>query len=191
VVSLDEPGSPEAGFLALILMDNDWSIQSRGDCCASTGQQFAEGEFFYTLLFEEGEGYRREDWSEDAFKQRAADAPAPYSFWRTKYEAPPAAPPEALGKQTAEDLLRRYMEETTPQQANARYILALMLERKRILKEREVKQGEDGKLTRIYEHAKSGEVFVIPDPGLRLDQLGEVQMEVAAMMGGPEGGSQQ
>ena len=44
------------------------------------------------------------------------------------------------------------------------------------------KQGEGGRLTRIYEHAKTGEVFVIPDPGLRLDQLGDVQSEVAAML---------
>jgi hypothetical protein len=164
-------------------MDTDWSIQSRGDRCATTGEEFADGAFFYTLLFEERDGFRREDLSEQAFKERAADAPTPYSFWRTKYEAPPPAAPETLAKQTAEDLLRRYMEETSPQYANARYILALMLERKRMLKEVEVKKAEDGRLTRIYEHAKTGEVFVIPDPGLRLDQLGDVQMQVAEMLG--------
>jgi hypothetical protein len=163
-------------------MDNDWSIQSRNDRCASTGQQFVDGDHFYTLLYEENEGYRREDLSEEAFKQRPADAPVPYSLWRSKFEAPPPAAPETLAKQTAEELLRRYMEEQSPQYANARYILALMLERKRILKEMEVKKGEDGRITRIYERAKTGEVFVIPDPGLRLDQLGEVQAEVAAML---------
>lgn len=163
-------------------MDNDWSIQSRGDRCAATGAEFADGEFFYTLLFQDGGGFRREDLSEQAFKERAADATVPYSFWRTKYEAPPPAAPETLAKQTAEDLLRRYMEETSPQYGNARYILALMLERKRMLKEVEVKKADDGRITRIYEHAKTGEVFVIPDPGLRLDQLGEVQAEVAAML---------
>jgi hypothetical protein len=163
-------------------MDNDWSIQSRGDRCAATGQEFADGEFFYTLLYDEKDAFRREDLSEQAFKDRAADAPVPYSFWRTKYEAPPPAAPEPLAKQTAEDLLRKYMEETSPQHANARYILALMLERKKMLKEIEVKKADDGRLTRIYEHSKTGEVFVIPDPGLRLDQLGEVQSQVAEML---------
>lgn len=163
-------------------MDTVWTIQSRGDRCAQTGVVFADGDYFYTLLFEERDGYRREDLSEAAFRERPADAPQPYSFWRTKYEAPAPPAPEPLGKQTAEDLLRRYMEETSPQHANARYILALMLERKRLLKEVEVKRGDGDRLTRIYEHAKTGEVFVIPDPGLRLDQLGEVQAEVAAML---------
>ena len=34
----------------------------------------------------------------------------------------------------------------------------------------------------IYEHAKTGEVFVIPDPQLRLDQIEAVQNEVAAQL---------
>src|SRR4051794_7535055 len=132
-------------------MDTDWSIQSRNDRCAATAEPFGDGQYFYTLLFEERDGYRREDLSEEAFRQRPADAPQPYSFWRSKFELPPPAAPEPLAKQTAEDLLRRYMEESNPQLANARYILALMLERKRLLKEVEVKRADDGKLTRIYE----------------------------------------
>jgi hypothetical protein len=46
----------------------------------------------------------------------------------------------------------------------------------------EVKKGDDGRITRIYEHPKTGEVFVIPDPGLRLDQLAAVQAEVSALL---------
>jgi hypothetical protein len=71
------------------------------------------------------------------------------------------------------------MAEETKQHTNARYLLAVMLERKRILKDVETKRADDGSLTRIYEHAKTGEVFVIPDPELRLDQLAAVQAEVA------------
>ena len=166
------------------MMNQEWTIQGRGDRCSVTGEPFGEGEYFYTLLFEERDGFRREDLSEPAFKERSPEAPKPYSFWRSKFEPPPAAPPEALGKQTAEDLLRRYMQEDSAQYANARYILALMLERKRLLKEVEVKHSEDGRLARIYEHAKTGEVFIIPDPQLRLDQLAEVQTEIAAQLGG-------
>jgi hypothetical protein len=66
--------------------------------------------------------------------------------------------------------------------ANARYILALMLERKRLLKEVETKEA-DGGLTRIYEHVKTGELFIIPDPQLRLDQMAEVQSQVAELLG--------
>ena len=165
-------------------MNQDWTIQSRSHVCSTTGAGFTEGEHFYTLLFDETAGYRREDWCEAAFKSRPADAPAPFSFWRNKY-VPPAPPPaEPIGKQTAEDLLRRYMDERTPQHTNARYLLAVMLERKRLLKEVEVKRTDDGKVTRIYEHPKTGEVFIVPDPQLRLDQLAALQVELSALLGG-------
>ena len=165
-------------------MNHDWTIQSRSHTCAATGQAFAEGEYFYTLLYTDGSGFRREDLSEEAFKARNENV-QPFSHWRAKYVPPPPPQVEAVSKQTAEDLLRQYMLESTPEHSNARYILALMLERKRLLKEVEVKRSDDGSLTRIYEHTKSGEVFIVPDPELRLDQVAQVQAQVAGYLGGP------
>lgn len=163
-------------------MQTDWTIQSRSGRCAVTGRDFAEGEFFYTLLYRERDGFRREDISEEAWRGRQgdSDAAAPYSFWRTKFEATPIVP-ETLAKETAEDLLRRYMSGQDEGHANARYILALMLERKRLLKQIEAKEEVHGR-TLVYEHVKTGEVFVVPDPGLRLDQVEAVQGEVAALL---------
>ena len=166
-------------------MNQDWSIQSRGVACSVTGIPFEAGQYFHTLLFDDKTVLRREDLSEEAFKQRAPDAPQPFSHWRSKFEPAPPKAPEALGKQTAEDLLRKYMADPNPGLANVRYILALMLERKRQLKELEVRKNEDGSLTRIYQHGKSGEVFVIPDPGLKLSQVAEVQSEVADLLAAP------
>lgn len=164
-------------------MQSDWTIQSRSGRCAVTGRDFAEGELFYTLLFRERTGFHREDLCEEAWKQRQADADAhePYSFWRSKFEPPPPAAPEPLARETAEDLLRRYMTEVDERHANARYILALMLERKRLLKQIEAKEDLHGR-TLVYEHLKTGEVFIIPDPGLRLGQIEAVQDEVAALL---------
>lgn len=163
-------------------MNTEWTIQSRADRCSRTGELFADGQCFYTVLYDEGAGFRREDLSEAAWAERRKEEPKPFSFWRSKFEMPAPAAPEALGKKTAEDLLRRYMAEGTPELANARYILALMLERKRLLKEVETKEV-DGGLTRIYEHVKTGELFIIPDPQLRLDQMAEVQSQVAELLG--------
>ena len=163
-------------------MNQDWSIQHRADRCAASGEPFRDGDAFYTLLYYEKGEFRREDLSETAFKARNENI-QPFSFWRSKFETPPPPAPEALGKQTAEDLLRRYMAEQSPEHSNARYILAIMLERKKLLKEVEARRGEDGSLTRIYEHAKTGEVFLIPDPQLRLEQIAEVQAQVAGLLG--------
>ena len=53
-------------------MQQDWSLQSRGHHCTSTQKPFEEGEYFYTLLFDETTGYRREDLCEEAYKARKA-----------------------------------------------------------------------------------------------------------------------
>jgi len=161
-------------------MANEWEIKGRAEKCAVTERLFQDGEYFYTLLFHDKDGFRREDLSEEAWQQRN-DNLQPFSFWRSKFEPPPPPQAETLEKATAEDLLRRYMDDGQAGHANARYILSLMLERKRILKQIEAKDDGNGRVL-IYEHVKTGEVFVIPDPELKLDQLEAVQNEVASLL---------
>ena len=162
-------------------MQQEWSIQSRGDRCSATGEPFLDGQPFYTLLYREDAGFRREDLSESAYGARDASGPKPFSLWRSKFEKPAEKPPEAIERASAEEMLRWYMEQDGQGFANVRYILAVMLERKRQLKEVETRRTESG-LVRVYTHGKTGEIFVIPDPELRLEQLAEVQMEVMDLL---------
>lgn len=157
---------------------NDWPIKPRADSCAATSRPFVDGEQFYTLLFRDGNGYRREDLSEEGWSARNENI-RPFSFWRSRYEAAPAAPPEPLAKESAEELLRRLL--AADQQPNACYVLAAMLERKRILKPIKAEEAENGRVL-IYEHAKTGEVFIVPNVALRLDELDSVQNEVAQLL---------
>jgi hypothetical protein len=159
---------------------NDWPIKHRADACARTHRAFAPGEQFYTLLFREGEGFRREDLSEEAWALRNENI-RPFSFWKSRYDPPPAEPPEALAKESAEDILRRLLAQNDTANANTCYVLALMLERKRVLKQIKTDQSE-GRPVLIYEHAKSGDVFIVPEVRLRLDELEQVQSEVAQQL---------
>jgi hypothetical protein len=159
-------------------LEPEWPIKHRADACAVTHRAFAAGEFFYTLLFRDGNGFRREDLSEEAWGQRNENI-HPFSFWKSRYEPPPPAPPEALAKENAEALLRRLLSENAA--PNACYVLAVMLERKRILKQIKSEQTESGRVL-IYEHGKTGDVFVIHDPQLRLDEIEGVQNEVTNLL---------
>jgi hypothetical protein len=159
---------------------NEWPIKHRADACARTQRPFAPGEQFYTLLFREGEGFRREDLSEEAWTQRNENI-RPFSFWKSRYEPPPAAPPEALAKENAEEIFRRLLAQNDPANANACYVLAVMLERKRVLKPIKADQNDDRPVL-IYEHAKSGDVFIVPEVRLRLDEIEHVQNEVSQLL---------
>jgi len=88
---------------------------------------------------------------------------------------------EAIQKDTADTLLRKLVALNEPRHAPAAFILAVMLERKRLLKVKE-QFTREGKRVYIYEHPKTGDVFAITDPDLHLDQLQQVQHDVAHLL---------
>jgi len=88
---------------------------------------------------------------------------------------------DPIQRETAESLLRKLIERNDPHYIAAAYILAVMLERKRLLKVKE-QLVRDGQRVFIYEQPLTGDVFTITDPGLRLDQLDEVQRDVSQLL---------
>jgi hypothetical protein len=85
-----------------------------------------------------------------------------------------------LAKEDAEQLFRRLIASKNPPAA-ACYVLAAMLERKRILKQIKTENAENGRVL-IYEHGASGDVFIVTDPQLRLAELEDVQNEVSQLL---------
>lgn len=171
----------------MINQKQDWDVRARSEACSKCGKPFADLDEFYSRLSFGEEGYKRDDFCTDCWAQ-VADEPA-VSIWQSVFRLPPPPPPETLKKETAESLLRKLMEEDNPAHANTIYILAVMLERRRLLVERDVHVREDGTKLRVYEYRKTNETFVIPDPELKLAELEHVQEEVVAMLGGKDGGN--
>jgi hypothetical protein len=164
---------------------NEWNIQSRSSLCQACERAFADKQPYHTVLFEEKQQYHRLDicpscW-ESQHREGASERKGFISQWQGIYHAPPAAPVEAIQKESAESLLRKLIEANDPKHGPVCYILAAMLERKRILKVKEQVQGESGRVF-VYEHARTGDVFTIADPKLQLDQLEEVQRDTAQLL---------
>ncbi len=162
------------------MSSQEWNIQSRALQCAATGRPFEKGERIYSALYWRDGQYQRVDLGSEAWQARN-DNIAPLSSWQTEFVPPPPPEPEPLKKDDAEGLLRRLLAENAPGQRNARYILALMLERKKVLRQIE-KQRQDGASVLVYEHLPSGEIWLIEDPDLKLGELSAVQDEVALLL---------
>ena len=163
----------------------DWKIRSTHARCEISGEPFLDGQEFYTCIFDdpESEGFIRRDYSIDAWKKiRKKIDPAPFSFWKSTYKAPLKASEDIRTADTSvEGMLRHFIDEDDPLTENARYILALMLERKKTLIPTDSRVTETRTLL-FYEHADSGDVFVVADPGLRLDEIESVQREVVDLL---------
>ena len=167
---------------------NEWNIQARSHVCQSCEKPFADQERCQTLLLEERHQYVRLDVCQQCwdtqYGEGTADRKGFISQWQSIYHPPPAAPPEAIRRETAEDLLRKLIAAGQPKDGPVCFILAVMLERKRILKVKEQFQ-RDGARVFIYEQPRTGDVFTITDPNLRLDQLEQVQREISQWLNPP------
>jgi hypothetical protein len=170
------------------MINQEWKIKARGHVCSVTGRAFADDEPFHTAIFEDAsaDGFVRRDFSVEAWDAERQNL-TPFSHWRSVYEAPKEDPRKAVvEKETAESLLRRLIDTDEPSTENARFVLAVMLERKRTLRETDSRRLGDAML-RIYEHKRTGEAFIIRDPMLRLDQIDSIQAEFAALLRQSEG----
>lgn len=166
----------------------DWKIRTTQAKCELTGDAFEDGQKFYTCIFEdptdpESESFIRRDYAVESWeKVRGDDSQAPFSFWKSTYKAPVVTvDKKALADTSAEGMLQRFVEEDDPKTENARYILALMLERKKVLVPTDIKETETRKLL-FYRYELTGDVVVVADPGLKLDEIEAVQSEVGALL---------
>ncbi len=165
-------------------LPESWHVRSRSRKCAATEQPFTDGQPIVTALFPDPEssGYLRKDFAADAWQEIANDEPAPFSVWKSTYSVLKSDPDEDPVKQLSpEEILQRLVEEDEDHTENTRYILAVMLERKKLLRETDSQRTPTG-ILRVYEHRKTGEVYLVRDPDLPLDQIETVQQEVFLLL---------
>ena len=164
---------------------SEWKIRPRAAACRACGVSFLDGQIYHTLLFDERREYCRTDVCQDCWDNQyghgAMDRKGFISHWRAKFLPPPPSPPDPLQKETAESALRKLAELGERRHHPACFILAAMLERKRVLKVRE-EAVREGSRVFVYEHAKSGDLFAVHDPELKLTELEAVQRDVAELL---------
>ena len=161
-----------------------WHVRSRSRECAATHRAFAEGEPLVTALYPDPEssGYLRRDLCLEAWNARADDAEQPFSFWQTTFSTPVGSEArDPAAKLSAEALLQRLVVEDEDHTENTRYLLAVMLERQKLLRETDHQRTPHG-ILRVYEHRKTGEIYLIRDPDIPLAQVEAFQNEVITLL---------
>ena len=159
-------------------MAQEWNIKSRGHVCTICAKPLIDKSPVISVLKELTDGYERHDCHPECWKTAPRDW-EPFSSWEGVYTAPP--PPDAK-KEPLKKETTFFIED--PAMKNVVYVLAVMLERSKILIERDAHEQADQTIIRVYEHRKTGESFVVLDPRLRLENLAEVQQQVVALLSG-------
>ncbi len=188
----------------------DWNLRSRSRSCLRCSRPFEDGERVHSAVLAADSDLARELFAEAFAAEEAAKAAGqpvkarpeylradfcascrkslgsePWiSVWTSVFTPPPAAPEDPVKKASPEDLLRELLEGPEPENhVAAIYLLAVFLERKRILVERAVRPAPDGTSVHIYEHRRSGDILLVADPHLADSEIADAQKEIELLLG--------
>lgn len=159
----------------------DWNISRSQHRCSQCDKEFAEEEAYFSALYDTPQSFERKDfcggcWESGGHRDKA------FSFWRT--EVPKADQPKKIFVDDAVifDFFQRLAyEETDPAKRNFRYILGLMLMRKKVLKFKDV-SIVDGKEYLILRRSRTQEEHRVLNPQLTDEETEQVKNELTRVL---------
>jgi len=156
----------------------DWEIRKTLGQCAGTDQEFAIGQEYFAALVETEEGFERQDFSVEYWQE---NKPAVYCFWKTKMIDPEHKKKLFIDDEMLMSFFERLGEETDQEKVNFRFVLTLVLMRKRKLKylSDAVKEGREIWHMRV---AGEGREVTVVNPHLTEDQIEELSEQMGQIM---------
>src|SRR5438132_11925526 len=118
----------------------EYQIQANTRRCATTGRELQPGGRFYSVLFDQGGQFLRQDYSGDGWPGTPEGA---FSFWTGT--VPPLDSPRRprFDDDLLLDCFHRLEGQTEPDRINFRYVLALLLMRRKRLNFEEANVAAD------------------------------------------------
>jgi hypothetical protein len=157
----------------------DYQIQSSTRRCAITGRELHPGERYYSVLLDEGSSFTRKDFSLEAWEGPPAGA---FSFWQSRLAAGEAQRRPLIDDEMLMECLNRLEGEDDPSRLSFRFVLALLLMRRKRLRLEESRR-EGGQEVLALRCARTGARYRVLDPGLSDEELESVQDEVFRALG--------
>jgi hypothetical protein len=157
----------------------DYQIQPNTRRCSATGRDLKPGERYFSVLLDENGKFARRDYSADAWQ---GPPPGAFSFWVGRIPTAEAKKRPPIDDDLLLDCFTRLDGEAEPRRVTFRFVLALLLMRRKRLKlEESVTEGGDEVL--LMRCTRSGATHRVVNPQLTDAQIAEVQEEVFQALG--------
>jgi hypothetical protein len=160
-------------------MMTEYQIQNPTLRCARSGRELKPGERIHSILRLEGSTFLREDISSEQWDGVPAGV---YAHWQGRVPSGNKPRKTPIDDEVLVECLSRLAEESDPAKWSFRYVLALLLiRRKRMRLLETTSTGQQEVL--VLGCPKTGATFSVIDPGLADDELEAVQDEVFRVLG--------
>jgi len=157
----------------------DYQIQPNTRHCAATGRELRPGEKFYSVLLQEGGKLIRQDYAAEAWR---GPPEAAFSFWCGRVPAAEQGRKLPIDDDLLADCFQRLEGHAEPAQMNFRYVVALLLMRRKRFRFEEARV-EDGQEVLRMRCARTGAQYDVHNPRLSEDEMIAVQDEVFKVLG--------
>jgi len=161
-------------------MVEQWEVQRSEGKCDGAERTLEPGEEYYAALVDLKDRFERRDFSCDYWDEHK---PEVYSFWKTQIPTPTEKKKLFVDDGVLVNFFERLANETDDLKVNFRFVLTLILMRKRIVKYEDTRSVEGKEIwkVRLVREKESHEVV---NPQLDDEQVQQVSQELSAILQG-------
>lgn len=164
-------------------LSNEWSMPRRSDRCVTCGATFEPGRTHNSALFEQGDGYARCDF---CLTCTVSAGPPPLAVWRGRRPAPGPRRSQALDRETALQIFLRLEHADAAEKQQFRFVLAMLLWRKRVLKFEAATRNGAGREVWRFTQAGGDAGHDVVRPELAEQQLESLSLQIEQLLSGDE-----
>jgi len=155
----------------------DYEVQNFTRRCTATGREFTAGEWYYSVLVSEGAELKRSDYSVDAWKGPPAGA---IGYWKSQVPGK-----TNRGKYWApNDVILHFFDELAeqPDKQDMRYVLALLLIRRRVFRLEDEKRDEQGSEVLTVYCPRRDATYTVPAVPPKQARIDEIQQQLMSLL---------
>ena len=162
----------------------EWNISKNSKRCLSCDRGFDENDEFFSALFDRGDAFIRNDFCPDCWD--ACDKETVYSFWRSKVSENKEPPKTKINIDAIFDLFLKLENAGDEDIAkrNLRFVLALYLMRKKILKLKSSKVLGDSEIM-TFKAPNEKKDIELHNPNLEAEQIEQITNDVKTLFDNP------
>jgi hypothetical protein len=157
---------------------DEWEIKKPLGQCYGTERKIESGEEYFAALVETEEGLQRRDFCANYWESQKPDV---FCYWKTRLPEPGQKKQLFVDDQMLMAFFERLEKETEPEKINFRFVLALILMRKRILKYDDTRTEDSREIWRLRMVGEKQIVEVV-NPHLDEEQIEQLSSQIGEIL---------
>ncbi|MHC4482115.1 MAG: hypothetical protein ACYSW4_01060 [Planctomycetota bacterium] len=156
----------------------EWEIEKPLGQCWGSGKKIEYGEEYFATLVETAEGLQRRDFCADYWQEQKPDV---FCYWKSKLPHPDQKRQMFVDDEMLMAFFERLGKETEQEKINFRFVLALVLMRKRRLKYDSTKTKEEREIWRLRVVGEK-ETAEVVNPHLDEEQIEQLSSQIGQIL---------